>query len=703
MIELNLYPLMGLFEELYKPDLGSLAIEPLCPNGRWSLERANGLFWAQLLSESALRSLLERVQTKYCYTSCNIPQYEAVLQNPDLFIRKVSQAPTALANQGSTPYAFFSALETLTVLCNLYSEFVYSPFKLTVDDGFLLDDYSSKRLVEDCLSSISNPYLDFLGKNSWPVLEAMKPDLVWMLGPIRHSTFALAMMARKAFPNIHISVVAHSSEYYSLNKIVKYLESNEVLFSIIDSIILDDTEHTQKQVVECIKNASPLADVPNLLYIDRVTQKITRTRFEVSKKSVANWVALRPRSFPASESSGDIVDPSEIANVKLWPNAKCYWNRCTFCGINHKYHTLPEWNSFEEIMERTDFIAQLVQGGCRYFWLIDEAVPPEVLNVFAQNLIARGLNVRWQARSRLDKGFSLEVCETLAKAGLKEIRLGLESANPRILKLMDKFPEDVDLDLVEQIVYRFHRNGVSVHFPMLVGFPSETAQERMDTFEFLQNLKRNYPSFTFNVNALDLDVSSRLFRQYDEFDITTIKLPCATRHFLGNFCGWDSEIEHFDKSALDLQRSSFMRQVLYPWMPKTAMTPTFIFYRLSETSRITLVWKSRFFENGDRKEAPIMLNTRVCSSPDLVYSQINRMKGNSRLFRAYDWESHNFIECDNDGVQLLGIFKSPRTIGEGLEEFWQKFYAESLSTQDVFAKYLPQLQIANQFKLLRIA
>lgn len=700
MIELNFYPLMGLFEELYRPDLKSLSLKPLRPTGRWALQRANSLFWARLLSRKCLRTVLDRLQSKYLYQSCDIPQYDAVLRNPELFIKRVISAPTDLANHGTTPQKFFSALETLTVACNLYSDFIYKPHKLTVDDGFLLDDFSSKVLVENCLNPLTNPYLQFIEEECWPIIRDTKPDLIWMLGPIRFSTFTMALLARNAFPKVHISVVGHSSEYYSLNKITKYLETNSLLFSVIDSIILDDTEHTQSEVVRCIADGISLQNIPNVMYINRDEQQIVKTKFQISKKNVSNWVSTRPRSFPRNKTAPTIVDPSELVNIKLWPDSKCYWNRCTFCGINHKYHTLPEWNNFEEISEKVDIIAHLVKGGCRYFWLIDEAVPPDVLDALAKGLIERQLKVHWQARSRIDKGYTPEICENLSKAGLRELRLGLESANYRILKLMDKFPDDFDLSLVEQIVSNFHQNGVSVHFPMIVGFPTETMQERVETFEFLQSLKRKYPSFSFNVNALDLDVASKLFKHYEEFDITSIEWPYPARYFLGNFVGWDSNIEHFDKNTIDIQRSNFMRQVLYPWMPKTALTPTFIFYRLSETSRITLVWKTQALGIPQKQETPLSIKSRVCKSSGIVCSQLNRRKNGKDLYRVYDWETHNFIECDEDGVRLLDIFSSPKTVQEGLNQFWEKYYSGLMYLEEVFAKYLPQLQIASQYQLV---
>ena len=225
--------------------------------------------------------------------------------------------------------------------------------------------------------------------------------------------------------------------------------------------------------------------------------------------------------------------------------------------------------------------------------MTDEAVPPDVLKEFADRLADRKIEVYWQARSRIDKGFSSQVCDSLARAGLKEIRFGLESASPRILKLMNKFPKDFDLSLVEKTVEKFHTRGVSVHLCLILDFPGETHGDRMATFDFLVHLKKQYPSLTFNLNRFMLDIKSQIFSQYETFDITRIQWPCPAKYFLGNMISWDSENRHYHKNQIDDLRNNFMRQNLYPWMPSNPMTPPFNFYKQYEAFKMTLLWKTK--------------------------------------------------------------------------------------------------------------
>ena len=59
MLELNLYPITGLYQELYNPDLLSMS-EPLgAESGIDVFKNINSYFWADVLSEKTIDSLLD--------------------------------------------------------------------------------------------------------------------------------------------------------------------------------------------------------------------------------------------------------------------------------------------------------------------------------------------------------------------------------------------------------------------------------------------------------------------------------------------------------------------------------------------------------------------------------------------------------------------------------------------------------------------
>ena len=705
MKELNLYPLAGLFMELQKADFHEISEgNSLVMEGKQSLRKANSLFWANHLAPQKLASLIDLVQDRFRYSPCYIPQFQAVLDNPELFLSCIEEAVRMLSQPIVSEKKFFSSMECLTILCNLYSDFIYTPFRLTIDQGFLLNEIDTRSLVKNCLSPVSNPYYNFINKHCRPIIKAIHPDVIWAYGRPNFSTFTLAMIARKAFPDVHICLVDAPSEYYSLSKIKDRLKTNELLFSIIDSILLYNDAKTQKQILHALENGDPLTRIPNLIYIDKTENKIKNTHTKISAKNnvslnLSSFESLSPNKILKKEKNN-----SEVMALKLWPDNACYWNKCTFCGINQKYHSNSISGSFEKIDKKIEFIAQLKKTGYDYFWMIDEAVLPDVLKQFADKLINRKLNVYWQTRSRIDKGFTSQLCDSLAKAGLKEIRFGLESASYRILKLMNKFPEDFDLSLVEKIVERFHEKGVSVHLCLILDFPGETHSDRMATFDFLRQLKKKYPSLTFNLNRFMLDITSKIFTRYETFDITRIQWPCPAKYFLGNQVEWDSENRHYHKNQIDDLRNNFMRQNLYPWMPTSPMTPPFNFYTQYEAFKMTLLWKTKM-GSEQKKEActPLSKRTRIIKSSQIVYCKLHKKDIHDRQFyRVYNWETHVHFECDETLIRLYDIFAYPQTVEKGLELFHLAGHCPSLTLEQVVETYYPELEKAFNLKIVKI-
>jgi len=688
MKELNIYPIHGLFNELYNPDINSLSLKSLVVNGKYSLKNASGLFWALHLAEPKIRKLLDKLSKKYYFSKPLNPQYLTILSNPDFFIDKVKNAPFDLCNQGKTQKDFFSVIETLAILCKLYSELEYFPHNLSIQEGFENLDMSSELLIGNCLNPTKNPYYQFLLDYCWPIIKKYKPSLIWLYGPIKISTFTLAMLSRLEFPDVHISIIGHSSEYYSLNKIANnYLKLNTYLFKIIDSIILEDIEHTQPLLIKRLDNKLDFEDVPNLMYVDKEKGEIIQTNYKISIKNPRNWIEERPHNELKKKNNS--INPDEIINIKLWPNSKCYWRNCTFCGINKKYHTLPIPNDFIVEKEHFKIIEEIAKKNCKYLWLIDEAVPPGSLYLFGKFLLEKNIKISWQARSRIDFGFTDEICELLANSGLKEIRLGLESANLRILKLMNKFSDDFTFEKLRELLSNFDKHKISVHFPMIIGFPTETFRERLDTYSFLHNIREEFPLITFNINTLGLDVSSPLYANFEKYEITTIEWPCSSKFFLGNFVKWDSLVEHYDQIVLDLERNNFMRNELYSWMPDTSTIPVFIFYRLSETSRNTLIWKTNNFYNPNSRSTEFRDDLIVIKSPSVIVSNyINN------TFLVYDWKTHNYTECDNYGKALLDIFSKPMRIKDGITNLYEKFFKNSNDFDPTFKKYYINLKIA---------
>jgi len=605
--ELHFHAIQGLFREFFEPSLKELKIKSLDLNTN-SLIHANGLFWNKLLSRKKIRSAIELLADKYKDIPCDKIYYAAILEKPDLFIKFIESIPEKIANHATDEQSFFNCIETLSILCKLYSDTLFSPHELTVQDGFFIDETSSLTLLKTGLTK-ENPYFDFLVSECFPVIAANPAEIAWIHGPIRISTFAMAMKAKELYPEIKIFVTRHSSEYYSLNKITDFLKLNTTLFSVIDGIILVDYADTEQAVKNALSNEESLKTVNNLLYFDNIEGCIVQTEYAKSfYMSFEENLEIRPSSFP--EDRTGVIDPSELVSGKLFPEKICPWRKCTFCGINKKYPFSEGCLQGDPLDHKIDVIENLVHQGKKYFWFYDEALTADELIEFSKKIIARRLEIIYHVRTRFDIVCDRNTCHLLAQSGLREIRIGLESASYDVLKAMNKYDmNSYSLEQISDVIAMLSEAGISVHCPTIIGFPGSNKEHIEETFNFISSQMEKHPNFSFNVNILQLDVASELFHSPEKFGLSSVALPTDPKYFLGNivFHSIDESNTNHTNYLLYVQRE-IMREFLYPWMPISALTPPHIFYRLVESARNTLFYRSisaskkrEFKTNGFKK------------------------------------------------------------------------------------------------------
>ncbi len=161
----------------------------------------------------------------------------------------------------------------------------------------------------------------------------------------------------------------------------------------------------------------------------------------------------------------------------------CYWGKCTFCDISLSYIRDYEASSATLIVDR---MQELVTAtGERGFHFVDEAAPPALMKAVALEILSRRLTVTWWTNIRFEKSFTADLCRLLAASGCIAVSGGLEVASDRLLELIAK---GVTIQQVAQVNKHFNQAGIMVHAYLMYGFPTQTAQETVDSLEVVRQL-----------------------------------------------------------------------------------------------------------------------------------------------------------------------------------------------------------------------
>lgn len=580
----------------------------------------NSLFWSNILSEKHVKELIhlgqQRLQQDLSY------KIKAVFQEPEKFLETYQFALKVLKHPVKEQL-LFQSLETLEIICNIHSKVCSLPFILTLANGYIHNQSSSRDLLNTCLLPLYNPYLYFLESKVLPTILEFNPDIVLLTGKPNIASFAIAKFLREQKDKIFIIAAEYESDYYSLRKIKNLLQINEAFFSVYHCVLMENNNSSVDRIEEIVskRNNLSLKNVPGIIYSIDSGKTIIQTQSDCNS---------------LSKTSNNFNQNVQVLNTKAFPLSYCYWNKCTFCGINSKYD-IKQTNNWDinSLIERIDLWYSV---GIKNIWFIDESIPVNILNNFAKKILQNNIKINWHFRSRIEQEYTKKsFSELLYKAGVRHILFGLESASERILKLANKTNNIPDyIENAEKIVDNLTKHGIFVHFSTIIGFPTETEKEIEETTNFLKYLFDKYTGFSYNINTFYLDVGSQMYKRWETFGISSLSYPCPPKYFLDNNLDWNSRFApDKDLSTQKLKEDIMKHQ--YPWYPQGSLIKPSVFFAFWEYSRYCLL-KSFNKQEGLNKENIFPQDKIVVLSYWIVFMQIEQ-----DTWLLYHLKNHNYV------------------------------------------------------------
>lgn len=360
-------------------------------------------------------------------------------------------------------------------------------FEVVQDGIFDLDDFRvlcapdvAERIASPLRPYLDGPFADTLTSTLWRVI-GLSVTYASQL-PI---ALALARRVRKLAPDAVL--VAGGTE---ISDLAKFCPSRAQLAQILepfDVVVLGEGESA---IVEILDVAADTRDresaVGRLAASSRPGLHVVASLEEVAGKPLSE-VTFEDLSTLAIPDYGrwDWGQYWSPENVILYsPTRGCYWNKCTFCdyGLNTSGPTSPS-REVPPANLRRDLEALSAFGRTVYFAV--DAMSPRYVRVLLETLEDLQKPVRWSAELRLEQNFpQRRLGRRLSEAGCVAISFGYESGTQRILDLIDK---GVRLDVVPAVLEELWANDIGIQMMGFVGFPSETEDESLATYSFLDN------------------------------------------------------------------------------------------------------------------------------------------------------------------------------------------------------------------------
>ncbi|PPD58587.1 PqqD family peptide modification chaperone [Dehalogenimonas etheniformans] len=418
----------------------------------------------------------------------NIQTAKKVFHSPETFFD-----PDELARARETINLAFSVIST----AHLPTSFSFAPFEMPSFTG------SFDSLEKVTTDRSENPFIEYYDSHLMPFIEEQKPDVIGIT-IASHSqlvpALTLSRMLKTRANKAHITVGGHVSTV--LSEVIS--RHTELFRDFFDSVILNEGELPLLRLVECLSKGESLQTVPNLMYLSDGAVQITEMLPPVDINDL-------PTPCFDGLDLDSYFGPEPV--VPLLSSRGCYWNKCAFCGHGLGWGGAYQLRDTQKVIDDVQTLSH--KHGARHFAFCDEGISPHSIRNLSDKIIERGLDIRCSTNIRLEKQFTQELCQKIARAGFRMLSLGLESSCDRVLNLMSKGTTEA---VATEVCRNVYDAGIWNHVYFMLGFPGETYNEAKQTIDFLAGGRGFIRSFY--VENFGLGKGSIIYKHPEDFGIT---------------------------------------------------------------------------------------------------------------------------------------------------------------------------------------
>ena len=405
-----------------------------------------------------------------------------------------------------------SSFSTLKIAMRLIS-FAHHPTQLDLESFYMegSPEDSLQGILDATQDKIVNPYCDLFSDRILPKIDWNQYGLIGVsiihVGQVIPALTLMRFM-RERYHNIHL-VIGGSV----FNRHADILGNKQILFEkYFNSVVLYEGELPLQKLIERVSNGKSVEVVPNLMYL--ANGKVCKT---ASEKALPYENLARPNfdQLPLEK----YLMPFPV--LPYMASRGCYWGKCTFCTHSFIYDSYYRKESEQRVADDLDYFGK--RHNTRYFTFSDEAVSPNAFDRMSRAILAGNVDLRALAMLKFESNTveTAELFEKMRRAGFIMLFYGLESANDRILTLIDK---GTNKATEQKVLEDSARAGIWNHTYLFFGFPTEERMEAEETVDFvIQNSEaRKGCIHSVGQSTFTLEKDSAIFHHPERFAIDKV-------------------------------------------------------------------------------------------------------------------------------------------------------------------------------------
>jgi len=237
------------------------------------------------------------------------------------------------------------------------------------------------------------------------------------------------------------------------------------------------------------------------------------------------WDLLRPEDYPQAPLGG-VAKGFPVGPIMVSRGCPL---KCTFCAAKSVYGLGFRIRSVDDVIEEIKYLKQA--HGVREIMIQDDNITfsKKLVLEFCEKIAP--LDIPWNCSNgiRLDM-VNDEVVRAMKEAGCYLVGVGIESGSQRVL---DDMKKKLRLEKIRERVELISRHGIHVVGLFIIGYPTETREDILETIAFAKSLPLGSAAFA---NFLPLPGSPiwdelRASGQITDLDLGGMNYYQATRSF----------------------------------------------------------------------------------------------------------------------------------------------------------------------------
>lgn len=293
-------------------------------------------------------------------------------------------------------------------------------------------------------------------------------------------------------------------------------------------IVKHESELSLSALCNCILNGlGDVSVIPNLVYLKN--GKIVKTKIK-TEINPSTWL---PLDFSDVDFSLYLT-PRPV--VPIYAYRQCYWGSCTFCDVSVDSTREKCFGKNVETIIRE--IADIIDKYNVYdFYFTDPTFSPEYLRDFVEALSKEDFSdkIKWHTMLRHSDLLTKDLIQKASSVGLINVRLGTETFNSRLLKILNK---GVTRETVIKNIKDFADCGVNVFCFLITGIPTETPEEIIEDKETALSLAKEGYIHAISLGKMRIIEGSYMNNNRELFGITSVNPDDPSDITLNNCLGY---------------------------------------------------------------------------------------------------------------------------------------------------------------------